>query len=51
MSLATLAAHVGGVKVPHLCEIELGRKSPSVRLARAISAATGLTLEDVVGQR
>jgi DNA-binding XRE family transcriptional regulator len=50
MSLATLAKTIGIVRVPHLCEIELRKKTPSVRLAQAITQVTGLSLEEVVGK-
>jgi DNA-binding XRE family transcriptional regulator len=50
MSLATLAKTIGRVQVPHLCEIELRKKTPSVRLAQEIAQLTGLSLEQVVGK-
>ena len=41
------ASELLGVSVGHLCSIELGRFNPSLGMARKISKATGLSLEQV----
>ena len=47
LSLEDLATRVG-IQAPHLCEIELRKKTPSVAVARKIAAETGLSRDDVL---
>ena len=49
LTLAAVAKDAD-ISKAHLCEIELGRKTPSVLVARRLSDRTGLSLDEVLRQ-
>ena len=49
LKLADVAERVG-TSIGHLCQVERGKKPPSVALARKLAAETGLSLDEVLRQ-